>query len=223
MKNYGLLSFVSSISQNKELIAPNYLIKENYRYEFDMNVIISTVIETTTNTLILFYYQFNTTDLITDVIYFIPTSFLFELIFDLFHYVGHYTLHKKSLYKYFHKKHHTYTHPSPIITFYQDPVDIIVTNSIPFILTLYIVPKMSYFQYTSIIMYKTYGEICGHIGKKCHPTSSFCQFIWLPRILHIELYGEEHDLHHSLNNCNYSKRFSIWDKIFGTFKTPLQL
>ena len=223
LKNYGLLYFVTNISKHKELIAPNYLIKENYLHEFDVNVVISTVIETSTTLLITVYYPFNKTNLITDIVYFIPTSFLFEIIFDLFHYIGHYTLHQKSLYKYFHKKHHTYTHPSAIVTFYQDPVDIIVTNSVPFILTLSIVPKVSLFQYTAFIIYKTYGEICGHIGKKCHPTSSFCQFIWLPKILQIELYGEEHDLHHALNNCNYSKRFSIWDKIFGTFKSPLQL
>jgi len=222
-KNYGLLYFVTNISQHKEPLYPNYTIKENYRHEFDANVIISTAIETSTTLLILSYYPFNETKLITNIIYFIPTSFLFELIFDFFHYIGHSTLHKKELYKYFHKKHHTYTHPSAIITFYQDPVDIVVTNSIPFALTLLIVPKITLFEYTAIIIYKTYGEICGHVGKKCYPTSSFCQFIWLPKLLNIELYGEEHDLHHSLNNCNYSKRFSIWDKIFGTFKSPLKL
>ena len=48
------------------------------------------------------------------------------------------------------------------------------------------------------------------------PTSSFPQCIWLPRLFNIELYTEDHDLHHSRNNCNYSKRFSLWDKIFKT-------
>jgi sterol desaturase/sphingolipid hydroxylase (fatty acid hydroxylase superfamily) len=40
----------------------------------------------------------------------------------------------------------------------------------------------------------------------------------LPKWLNIELYCEDHDIHHSVNNCNYSKRFSLWDKVFGTFK-----
>lgn len=61
-------------------------------------------------------------------------------------------------------------------------------------------------------------EISGHIGKRMHPTSSFSQFIWLPKFFNIELYTEDHDLHHSHNNCNYSKRFSLWDKVFGTHK-----
>lgn len=36
---------------------------------------------------------------------------------------------------------------------------------------------------------------------------------WLPRLFNFQLKVEEdHDLH-----CNYSKRFTLWDKVFGTF------
>jgi sterol desaturase/sphingolipid hydroxylase (fatty acid hydroxylase superfamily) len=69
-----------------------------------------------------------------------------------------------------------------------------------------------------IIVYKNFIEISGHSGKKLYPTSCFSQFKWLPQWLNIELYTEDHDLHHSLNNCNYGKRFSLWDKLFNTYK-----
>lgn len=219
-RNYFLLYFINLLSKDKPRISNNTEImpKEDYKYEFDINVLSSATIETITHIIINNNYSFNSNNIYIDLVYFIPISFLFELIFDLFHYIGHRTLHSKHLYKYIHKKHHKFQHPTTIITFYQDPIDIITTNSIPIILTLSIIPKLSYFQFNSIIIYKTYSEICGHLGKKCYPTSSFSQFIWLPKLLNIELYTEEHDLHHSLNNCNYSKRFSLWDKLFGTFK-----
>lgn len=221
-RNYGLLYFVNTMARNKEQIS-DVICQEEYKYEFDANVIASTLIETVSCRLISNYYVFNEVSMYNDIIYFIPISFIFELYFDFFHYIGHRSLHSKYLYKYLHKKHHKFKHTTPIITFYQDPIDIIVTNVFPMMLTLYIVPRISYWQYNIIVVYKTYGEICGHLSKRCYPTGSFCQFIWLPKLFNIELYTEEHDLHHSLNNCNFSKRFSLWDKLFGTFTPTPQL
>lgn len=216
VRNYTLLYFVENISKNKKDITYSSC-KEDYKYEFDIHVLSSTLIETISSNIISNYYVFNDTHIYTDILYFIPMSFLFEIYFDLFHYIGHRFLHNKYLYKYLHKKHHKFNHTIPIITFYQDPIDLMITNVFPIMLTLFLIPKISHFQYNIIIIYKTYGEICGHLSKKCYPTTSFCQFIWLPRLLNIELYTEEHDLHHSLNNCNFSKRFSLWDKCFQTF------
>ena len=106
----------------------------------------------------------------------------------------------------------------PILTFYHNPLDLIITNSIPQIVTLLIFPYISHFQFSIILTYKSLIEISGHSSKKLYPSGSFSQFIWLPRLLDISLYTEDHTLHHVLNNYNYSKRFSIWDKIFNTYK-----
>jgi len=75
----------------------------------------------------------------------------------------------------------------------------------------------SFFQFILISTYKVFIEISGHLGKKINSTS-FTQCMWIHKLLSIELKVEHHDLHHTLNNCNYAKRFSLWDKIFGTFK-----
>jgi lathosterol oxidase len=192
---------------------------ESYKYEFHTNVLTTTAVETMT-------YLFIKTHIIdvdfsrpmySELIYFIPLSFLFELIFDFFHYSTHRLLHHPYLYKFLHKKHHKFKHPIAITTFYQEPLDLIITNSLPTIATLLIVPQFTYVMFHFIIVYKNFIEISGHSGKKLYPNTSFSQFMWLPKWLHIELYSEEHDLHHSLNNCNYSKRFSIWDKAFNTY------
>jgi sterol desaturase/sphingolipid hydroxylase (fatty acid hydroxylase superfamily) len=30
----------------------------------------------------------------------------------------------------------------------------------------------------------------------------------------------DHDLHHTQSKYNYSKRFILWDRVFGTYKQP---
>ncbi len=70
--------------------------------------------------------------------------------------------------------------------------------------------------YHMLLISKIYMELCGHSGKDIK-TGSFVQCIWLPRLLNIQLYTVDHDNHHSKNNCNYGKRFSLWDKVFNTY------
>ena len=157
---------------------------------------------------------------IKDFLYFIPVSFAFEIIFDFFHYVSHLAFHKiKFLYVNFHKLHHTYGNPTSILTFYQHPFDYICTNMIPLLLTYLIVSvfvDISNFQLLLILTYKTHIEIGGHCGK-INKTVSFPQCIVLPKLFNIGLYTLDHNNHHSINNCNYSKRFILWDKVFNTY------
>jgi sterol desaturase/sphingolipid hydroxylase (fatty acid hydroxylase superfamily) len=120
------------------------------------------------------------------------------------------------LYTNIHKTHHKFSNPTADTSFYMHPVDLVLSYSVPFIISSLIVPLDSQGQLHYIITYLTYQEIAGHLGKQMYPTSSFAQFIWLPRALDIELYTEDHDLHHKKLNCNFSKRFALWDKIFST-------
>jgi hypothetical protein len=78
--------------------------------------------------------------------------------------------------------------------------------------------KIPYLTFNFIIIYKTFIEICGHIGKKLYPIPSFSQFIWIPKLFNIQLYAEDHDLHHTLNNCNYSKKIHIMGQIINKYK-----
>jgi len=220
-RNYILLFFINFATENKPKINNSLeLPLEDYKYEFHTNVVTATSVETITHLFIktnIINVDFSR-DICYEVIYFIPISFLFEIIFDFFHYVTHRLLHHKYLYKFLHKKHHKFKHPTSITTFYQEPIDLMITNSIPTILTVSIIPRFSYFMFHFITVYKNYTEICGHCGTTSYPTSSFPQFIWLPKWFNIELYTEDHNFHHSANNCNYSKRFTLWDKVFKTYK-----
>jgi len=225
-RNYFLLNFVEYGTKNKPLINEKKDSLSLPIYDLHMNLWRTTAIETITHIYIESYIlnqNGKNIQTIYEIAYFIPISFIFEIIFDFFHYFAHRSLHHKLLYKYSHKKHHRFEHPSSITTFYQDPTDLLMTNSIPTILAFYLTSRImclhvTLIQYNLIIVYKSFIEISGHCGKDIYPTCSFTQFIWLPKSLGIELYTKDHDLHHSQNNCNYGKRFSIWDKIFGTYK-----
>ncbi len=213
LRNYILMDSIDYMTKNNDNILIRSTPKETYKYEFSFYLIGTTLIETITIYIAKLYLLNNNHDLI----YFIPISFVFELIFDLFHYCMHRLVHvNRYFYVNFHKLHHKYQYPSSIITFYQHPVDLILSNSIPLLLTLLIIP-MSVELFTLISVYKMYTEIAGHIGKKTN-TTSFPQCIWLPKLFNIEMHVDDHDAHHTKNNCNYSKRFILWDKVFGTYK-----
>jgi Delta7-sterol 5-desaturase len=218
IRNYGLMALIEYGINHKPTIQSHLTVTESYKQEFNFNVMTSTLVETLTYVFIR-SYMFQTYNVLNvgDILLFIPYSFLFELVFDFFHYWSHRFVHYKLFYKHIHKKHHKFLHPTTIITYYQDPVDLLITNSIPTLLTLLIVSFFSLSQYNIMLIYKEFIEISGHCGRKMCPTSSFSQCIWIPRLFNIQLYTEEHDLHHSVVKCNFSKRFTIWDKVFGTY------
>lgn len=155
---------------------------------------------------------------------FIPISFAVEVIFDFFHYWMHRMVHEFSfIYKFIHKKHHSENNLSAIVTFHQDPIDYILTNLIPILISLTFVKyvfcvEYNLLTYSMIITYKEFLEVAGHVDIISKKSFSFPQFIWLPKFCGIELTQSAHHNHHKHVTCNYSKRFSLWDKVFKTYK-----
>ena len=161
------------------------------------------------------------------ILEFVLKSFAYEVVFDFFHYWMHRSFHRiPALYK-FHKLHHSFLTPTALCTFCQHPLDLILTNSVPSIIALAIVFSaipLSSFEYTLLLSYQTFVEIAGHAGVETH-ASSFPQCRAIPDILGISLRSNDHDLHHSnlsVRSCNFSKRFILWDKVFGTYINKVQ-
>lgn len=202
---------------------------ENFFGEFHVYMWMVGLLEGITLTSLILFFPFSSKGFnIWDYLMFFPIMFLFELIFDFFHYWSHRLSHSGILYKKIHKIHHKHRYPTPITTFYQHPLDVVLSNSIPSFFTFSILMylfgiNITYFQLSLISCWKTVIEIGGHLGKKVAPASSFPQFVWLGKWLGWELYIEDHDHHHEKFTCNYSKRFSLWDKFFGTYTKSEEL
>ena len=164
--------------------------------------------------------------ILRDILLFIPVSFLFEIVFDFFHYITHRAEHTYPiLYRSLHKTHHTHHHPTLITTYYHHIGDLLFTNTLPLFATILILQTnfltpvpihISPHLFFAIYLAKSYMELCGHSGKDIQQTGSFVQCVWIPRLLGIDLYTADHDIHHRLSYWNYSKRFSLWDRVFGT-------
>jgi sterol desaturase/sphingolipid hydroxylase (fatty acid hydroxylase superfamily) len=120
------------------------------------------------------------------------------------------------LYQTIHKQHHDeHALINEYTTFNHSIPDLLISNVLPMLATFYLV-RVSQFTAILLFWYKTTIEISGHTGKDV--SSSFIQCIYLPKLFKIELYSKNHLYHHVNTTKNFSKRFSIWDKIFGTFK-----
>jgi len=205
-------------TRNIKLISDNIRIDPQPEYfgEFELNVIQGSFVEYLSYLTISYFFGFQQTSLWIDLLLFIPKSFIFEIMFDFLHYVTHRLVHAiPIIYKNTHKKHHKFSTPICITAYYQDIFDLLFTNYMPFIITSYFIP-LSYYEFILYNIYKSFIEISGHCGKETS-SSSFPQMYWLPKLFHIELTVNDHDLHHTRNNCNYAKRFKLWDKIFGTY------
>ena len=155
---------------------------------------------------------------LVEFIVFVPKSLLFEITFDFFHFVVHWTCHRVPwLYKNVHKRHHVHLHPCPLSTFAQDGMDLVLTNVIPFCLAWSLGFPLSEFQLHLLFAYKTYVEVAGHSGLDIKGVS-FPQMPLLHDITGMCLRVHDHDLHHTHQRYNFAKRFSLWDKVFHTFR-----
>lgn len=189
---------------------------EQFRGEFVMYTVMISSIKAMTHWMILDGLNSD----MYSILLFLPRSLAFELVFDLCHYTAHRFAHSNRHMYRFHKVHHKFIHPCAQTTFYMHPVDCIVSYAIPVTIATTVIGIQDW-EFYLLTVYLTYQEIAGHLGKKMYPTSCFSQCIWLPRALGIELYTEDHDLHHTKFNYNYAKRFSVWDKLFGTFQSGI--
>jgi sterol desaturase/sphingolipid hydroxylase (fatty acid hydroxylase superfamily) len=204
VRNCALTLFIYHGTKNKKEISKQP--KKSYYTQDYLYLVSSSVLQSSSELFIK--VGFNVNGL------FLLRLLLFEILLDLFHYTFHRFSHVQ-FYK-FHKTHHHHNHPSVLNTFYHHPVDLILLECIPTLISFYLIP-FSKLETSIVLVYKSFIEISGHSGKQVK-SGSFPLCIWLPKFLGISLYTQNHDKHHSDNNCNYSKRFSLWDKIFGTFK-----
>lgn len=232
IRNLLTINFISNILKEKPDITYNNkereIPKEKYFGEFILGCLCSVIADFITLTLCSKFTNIEENPIdyfcVSGYFHFVAVSLIFEIIFDLFHYTMHRLCHEnKFLYLHAHKYHHTYPNPSTVTTYHHTILDLILTNILPIILTTFILSKFINLSPTMlhlINVYKNYVEVSGHSGKSIKGCG-FPQCIWIPKFLGIEGYIDNHDIHHQYNNCNFSKRFMLWDKVFGTFRNKI--
>jgi sterol desaturase/sphingolipid hydroxylase (fatty acid hydroxylase superfamily) len=164
LKNYVFINAINYRLKNVEYIQEDNRIQpvEKFYGEFHLFLLSTSLVESLTTLVCKTCLLTNEESIINDLIFFIPYSFCFEILFDLFHYITHYHGHNKYIYRYFHKIHHLHRYPISILAFYQHPFDLILTNSIPIILSLHILSVLhpsSFFMYKLLTAYKTFIEV----------------------------------------------------------------
>lgn len=159
---------------------------------------------------------------------FVIEMFIWEVIFDFGHYWGHRGGHYfKWLYEFGHKYHHENVSPDAFDGLNITLDDAMLTNWVPHMMSMFVTTVLlfggrpfSLFEYHLLSSYKTFVEVTGHVGVdfKGH---SFPMFPPLAYYLGIDIgTAAYHSLHHRYYTVNYAKRFTLWDRVFGTMKVP---
>lgn len=148
---------------------------------------------------------------------YLPFRFYFEVVFDFCHYWFHRLLHVPGIYRYLHKTHHKFLNPSILTTFYIHPLDVLLTNVFPLTIAFHATPSMPMFIWNVVMVNNVFVEMVGHMGKVVNLNEYYSIYSWIPHYHKIRTNPTDHDLHHSRNECNYSKRFRLWDLVFGTY------
>lgn len=145
----------------------------------------------------------------------------FELLFDLFFYIAHRAAHAyPAVYRFVHKTHHAHTHELRLISALQmDPLDTLLTHTLPMMLSLSLVPLAPGLELSIAKCYLLFQELYGHAGVE-NRGRNFGPAPWLATYFDVELRSEHHQHHHINGKVNFSKRFALWDKLFGTFEKP---
>ena len=142
-------------------------------------------------------------DIFKDIMF---MTFVFETSF----YWSHRLFHTPWLYKKYHKKHHEYQVTVSIASIYNHPLDYMITNALPGLLSRILLGKM---HVITVYLWSFYSAVFIHF--------SHCGYAmpWFPwGVFPLGSSIEYHDYHHSTNIGNYGSFSMFWDTICGTNK-----
>lgn len=138
---------------------------------------------------------------------------LMNFIFSTSLYFLHRLLHHPSLYKYYHKKHHTFKATIGFASLYAHPVESLI-SSFHFIIAIILI-RPHYYMYLLFLFSVTVEFVDSHCGyyvpwSFLYPWSDIYPWGAGVRI---------HDYHHSHNiGCYGGGVFGLWDRLLGTDK-----
>ncbi|KIO78864.1 fatty acid hydroxylase [Pedobacter lusitanus] len=158
-------------------------------------------------------WEYNYINITAHISVTILTDFL--LLFfamDLLMFIFHYLIHQTFLYKIVHQLHHLAVHPKPIDLFILHPLETISFGALWLVL-LMLFPFNIYAIVIYLIINVVFG-LTGHLGIEPLPL----RFRNLPVIRYLGT-STFHHQHHQYEDFNFGFYTSIWDRLFGTYKS----
>ncbi|EGC38421.1 hypothetical protein DICPUDRAFT_76017 [Dictyostelium purpureum] len=157
---------------------------------------------------ILKYFGFGPRTPLPSLFYFISSLMICVVLDDFFSYFIHRTIHTPFFYKHVHKKHHILTSPDGFSAEYITLYEGLAYGMATFVCTVLF--QRHLFSFWAFIIFKVYEIVETHSGYNVP---------WSPSKL-IPFWGGAtfHDYHHRNSVGNYASTFTLWDKLFGTYK-----
>jgi methylsterol monooxygenase len=115
-----------------------------------------------------------------------------------------------SLYKY-HKKHHEFHDVSILAAGYIDPIDFVLSLSVPLIVAMVILNPHTFIGW-QVAFANQLHFMYEHGGYA--PDDHRWGFLFSP--FPLSRNSRHHSLHHSKNTGNYGGQYTVFDRIFGT-------
>lgn len=144
--------------------------------------------------------------------------FVYLLCLDLIYYPLHKACHLYPfLFRHVHKLHHSILHPEWYETTYASIWEHLFMNLPSYIFAHCICCHVPLLSIILANARTTHDEIYGHSGTQSHG-SLFILLNFPLKNLGLLISTPSHALHHKVNNYNYCKQFTIFDKVFNTFR-----
>ena len=99
----------------------------------------------------------------------------------------------------------------------MSPIDVLITHTLPVLGALWAVPIRPGLEFTLVKAYLLFQELYGHAGVQ-HKGRNFGPAPFIVGALGLELQADDHQRHHIEASCNFSKRFNLFDRMFGTWR-----
>lgn len=134
--------------------------------------------------------------------------FALILLMDFFMYLFHYAAHLPWAYKLLHRKHHEHVNTNFLSLFVLHPAETIGFGLM--ILALLVFYNFSVVSITFYLMINLVWGTIGHLNKEFFPARFDRLFVGTTRF---------HNQHHRDETKNFGFYTSIWDRLFGTYKS----
>lgn len=141
--------------------------------------------------------------------YFFLSIFLMMVIQDTWFYWSHWLMHRRGLFRWFHRTHHRSINVNPWTTYSIGPLEALFASGAS-IVTLMVVPATGAALF-ALGWINTIYAVYAHLGYELYPRSLAGH--WLGRWINTSV---AHNTHHAKARYNYGYYFLFWDRVMGT-------